>query len=337
MVQEFHSLDVRPYQLLCVICRLGAQPADPYYFPERLDEILAWVRGDSGRPMTLRCNADSVYAYQNPSRRYDTPEGELFNDKRDLDILQRLGMAPGATRPGIELFRRIGQEIASCRGICGYDGVTSEDWRGCRLAASGNYERGYALGAGAVVPPRAAEERAAAKRDSCAAMYRAAVLRIRPHHLMCMTDFQQGQTELKPIAEDNLFEATDIMQKNPEIPVQLVAGPCMICPPCTPYCPGTNLCIDGSAMGLRDQKKDLDVLQILGLRYGDVLPARRLLQRLYSRIQSTVQVCGYKDGVLRSPEWRVCGGPNGDARYLKGRAVGMGVPGVCADPRKKPA
>jgi hypothetical protein len=35
------------------------------------------------------------------------------------------------------------------------------------------------------------------------------------------------------------------------------------------------------SMALRDQKKDLDVLQKLGLKYGDTLPARRLLKRLY--------------------------------------------------------
>jgi hypothetical protein len=107
MVQEFHSLDVRPYQLLCVVCRLGAKPDEPYYFFERLDEILGYERRDPARPMTLRCTADSVYAYQNPGRRCDTPEGELFNQKRDLDILQRLGMVPGATRPAIEIFGRI--------------------------------------------------------------------------------------------------------------------------------------------------------------------------------------------------------------------------------------
>jgi hypothetical protein len=86
-------------------------------------------------------------------------------------------------------------------------------------------------------------------------------------------------------------------------------------------------------MGLRDQKKDLDVLQILGIRYGDVLPARQLIQRLYDKVRSTLQVCGFNDGVARSPEWRVCGGPTGDDRYVKGRAAGMGVPGVRGDAR----
>ena len=48
-------------------------------------------------------------------------------------------------------------------------------------------------------------------------------------------------------------------------------------------------------MALRDEKKDLDTLQLLGLKYDDVLPAHELLNLLYERIESTTQVCGYGD------------------------------------------
>ena len=81
-------------------------------------------------------------------------------------------------------------------------------------------------------------------------------------------------------------------------------------------------------MALRDQKKDLDVLQLLDLTYGDVLPARELLGRLYANVHSTRQVCGYKDGILRAPEWRICSEPEGALRYDKGRAARIGVHGV---------
>jgi len=330
MVNEFGSLDVRPYQLLCCVCRLGAAPGECYYFAERLDEILAAVRASPSIPMALRCNVNSAYSYQNPGREYDTPEGEVFNDKRDLDIVHLLGLVPGDTRPAWDMFARVFDYIPICRGICRYDETTSATWAGCRLASSGNYERGHALGVEAVIPAREEAEKAAAKRDSTATMHAAAGLRLRPHHLMCMTCFHGGRDRIEPIAEDNLFEAIDIIQKNPDIPVTLISGCCEICPPCSFYDPRTGRCSGRIGMALRDEKKDLDLLQLLGLRYGDTLPARQLLTRLYAKVRSTRQVCGYGDGVVRAREWSICRGPDGSPEYVKGRAAGLGVSGVVA-------
>lgn len=329
-MMEWKPLDIRPYQLLCLICRLGSN-GEPYYLHERLDEILAAIHDDPSAPLTLRCNVESAYSYQNPGRQYDTPEGDSFNDKRDLDILHLLGLVPGDTRPAWDLLPRVFEYITTVHGICGYDEVTSEAWRGCRLARSGNYQRGHSLGVSAIIPSRSESEKAQAKADSVAAMHAAQGLRIRPHHLMCMTCFHGGQETLEPIAEDNLFEAIDIVQKNPDITVTLVSGPCEICPPCTWYDPLTNRCCGRIAMALRDEKKDLDVLQLIGLRYGDVLPARELLQRLYDTVHSTRQVCAYGDGVVRSREWSICRDPEGSSEYAKGRAAGLGVPGVKAE------
>ena len=331
MVKEFDSLSVRPFQIMCIICRMGSDGSDAYCFEKRLDEILARTRKAPRRPLTLRCNVDSLYAYQNPGRAYDTPEGRLFNEKRDLDIIQRLGMVPGATRPAREIFFRVFKEIPTCAGICGYDHAASEVWRGCNLAHSGNYERGHAEGLDAIIAPRSEEEMARVKKESCAAMYKAEVLQIRPHHLLCMSCFHGGKEELGPIDEDNLFEAIDIIQRKPETPIELIAGPCMICPPCPSYDTKANLCISGSGMSLRDQKKDLDTLQLLGMSYGDMLPARELFRRLFKRIHSTRQVCVYKDGILRAPEWRICGEPEGREVYIKARAAGLGVDGVKPD------
>jgi len=319
------ALDVRPYQLLCCVCRMGRRDGDQYRFEARLDEILAAVRADPNLPVTLRCNVDTVFRYQNPGREFDTPEGELFNDKRDLDVVHTLGLVPGDTRPALEMFNRIFKDIPACAGICGYADVTSGEWAGCPLCDSGNYERGHDLGVAALIPPRPQEEKATAKEQSASAMYSADVLHIRPHHLMCMTCFHGGREHLEPIQEDNLFEAIDILQNNPDMPVKLIAGPCMICPPCSKYDARNNLCIGAIGIGLRDQKKDLDVLQLLGMKYGDTMPARQLLRRLYERVHSTRQICGYGDGIVRGQEWTICGGPDGSPNYKKGRAAGMGV------------
>lgn len=314
---------VRPYQLMCIVCRLGAKTNDKYYFPERLNAIERLIRKNPDSPLALRCNVDTVFRYQNPGRKYDTPEGRLFNDKRDLAILQRLGMAPGDTRPARDIFKRLIDAINNSKGICGaYEGVRSVTWRGCRLAADGNYARGCTIGRTAVIPARCADEKARAKKNSVREIYRAKILKIRPHHLLCMTCFHGGKTNLAPIQEDNLFEVIDVMQKNPAIRVKLVAGPCIICPPCSAYNPKQNLCFTS---GMRDQQKDLDTLQFIGLKYGAVLPARKLLRLIYARIPSTKMVCAYRDGIRRAPEWHICNDPEGSQNYTKGRAAGLGV------------
>ena len=87
-------------------------------------------------------------------------------------------------------------------------------------------------------------------------------------------------------------------------------------------------------MGLRDDKKDLDTLRRLGLRYGDIVPARELLQKLFIAVKNTTEICGYGDGVERSREWRVCGGPTGKESFGRARQVGLGVNGVSVPPEE---
>jgi len=322
---DLEVLDVRPYQLMCVVCRIGHGCAKDLG-DARLSEILAKVREDPKIPIRLRLNAHSVYRYQNPGPEEDSPEGELFNAKRDLDILQKLGLVPGDARPALDMFERLLAEVPTAKGICGYGAVTTETWRGCSRAASGDYEKGHDLGIQAIIPPRDEQEKADFKKASAAAIYQAKMLRIRPHHLMCMSCFYGARMEkLAPIKEDNLFEAIDAIQKNPDVPVTLVQGTCMICPPCSHYDTKTGLCLGGRSMALRDEKKDLDVLQKLGLRYGDTLPARELYDLLYERIPSTRAICAWGDGRKRAPEWSICGDPEGNETYRKARAANLGL------------
>ena len=322
---EANILEVRPYQLMCIVCRIGAGRTEDLG-NARLTEILAAVRKDPKIPIRLRLNTESVYGYQNPGPAEDTSEGGLFNAKRDLDIIQKVGLVPGDTRPAVDMFERLLDKIPTAKGVCGYETVTADTWRGCPKAASGDYEKGHAMGIKAIVPPRNEQEKAEFKKTSVAKIYQAETLRIRPHHLMCMSCFYGARMEkLAPIKEDNLFEAIDAIHKNPDIPVTLVPGCCMICPPCSHYDPKTNFCVGGKSMALRDQKKDLDVLQKLGLKYGDTLPARKLYKLLFDRIPSTRDICGYGDGEERAYEWRICGDPEGKETYHKARAAKLGI------------
>jgi hypothetical protein len=137
--------------------------------------------------------------------------------------------------------------------------------------------------------------------------------------------FGSRMDDLGPIQEDNLFEAIDVIHQNPDVPVTLIRGTCMICPPCSRYDAKTTSCLGGRSMALRDQKKDLDVLQKLGLKYGDTLPARKLYELLFARVRSALDVCGYGDGEERAREWSICGGSEVNERYGKAREAKLGI------------
>jgi len=250
--------------------------------------------------------------------------GALFNEKRDLDILQRMGMVPGDTRPARDLIERMLQSIKTTKNLCGYAGDhATPTWRGCPQALCGAFERGCSKAFANLIPSRPSREKATAKKTTAAAMYRAARLYIRPHHLMCMACFYSRQV-FAPIVEDNLYEALDIMRKNPTIPVTLVRGCCMICPPCSAYDAATGLCVGSHGMSLRDQKKDLDVLRRLDLNYGDTLPARTLYVKLFRRIRSAREICEFQDGLACGETWTACGTAAQKA-YERSRASGMGI------------
>jgi hypothetical protein len=323
----YGGLTVRPYQLMCIVCEIGAAD-DALPSAPRLREIVLAVKKDPLIPITLRCNVTGTYRYQNPGRAEDTPEGALYNDLRDLTVLQKLSLVPGDTRTAWDIFHRLFQSIKSPVGICALEGKDSANWPACARARSGAYEKAHARGVGVVIPVRSEEEMARVKSESASKTEKAQRLRIRPHHLMCLACFHGGKpfNQLAPIKADNLYEVIAAIHRNPDIPVSLVEGCCDVCPPCRDYHPPTGLCVGATGMGLRDQKKDLDVLRRLDLRYGDTIPARKLFRMLFDEIKSTTEICGNGDGIERSPDWRVCGGPQGNESYRKARAANLGIP-----------
>ena len=325
--KEYRTLDLRPYQLMEIVAKVGAGATDDFG-SERLNEAVREMRRTPYTPIRLRTNVSSIYAFQNPGYDEDTPGGRLLNVKRDLDILQKLGMTPGATMPAIDLFDLLLTAIPTATGIAGYDRGEG-GWGPCEGCSSVDYAAGVAKGLGGIFRLRDEAEMARVKQESADAIRGADHLCIRPHHVMCMTCFYGSRMDnLEPIKEDNLYEAIIAMQRNPDIPVTLVEGPCMICPPCAFYDPKANLCYLHIGIGLRDEKKDLEVLELLGLQYGDTLPAREYLRLLYERVPSTRLVCGQGDGVERAPSWRICDNPEGSERYAKGRKAGLGIVSV---------
>jgi hypothetical protein len=323
--QDYETLDLRPYQLMLIVSRAAAGCSG--FGSARLDEVVRRIRAVPYAPVRLRANVSSIYRFQNPGHDEDTSGGAQVNVKRDLDILQRLGLNPGATMPAMDLFDLLLANIPTSAGIAGFDPEATGSWADSAGFSAASYVKGVTQGLSTVFTLRDQDEMARVKRESADAVYEAEQLFIRPHHLMCMTCFYGSHSgdDFAPIAPDNLYEAIVAMQRNPNVPVTLVQGPCMICPPCDYYDPDENLCYLHVGIGLRDEKKDLDALQLMGLDYGDTLPARALLARLYERIPSTRLVCGQKDGIERSASWRICDNPDGSERYASGRRAGIGV------------
>ncbi len=310
-------LKVRPYRLLCAICEIGRG--------SRSSQLLRAIRAWPDRPVQLVCNAGCVYAWQDPGTGDDSPEGPEFNRKRDLDILQRLDLAPGCTLPARTLLHRVLDTIPTVAGICTYDQVTGPAWRGCSRATDGDYERAHALGIAGLVPPRDTEERAREKARSLAALEQADEVTVRPHLLMCCV-CQYGAGVRPPLDADNLPELLQIvLSGGRSVRIRLAPGAdWMMCAPCPYRVPELNACVNvAGSGGLSNEKRDLDLLQKLGLRYGDSMPAREIFLLLLERVPSTAPICA-RSNPRPSVWWDPCGerdcdNPRGNKHYRSGR------------------
>lgn len=315
------GLTVRPYQVLCTICRLGETGKPPTQ--GKLGQVAEALQKTPDAPLTLACNAGDVYVYQDPGIAEDTPEGRDFNRKRDLDILQRMNWPPGVTLPARAVVSCVLNRIPTVAGLCGYDRVTSDAWRGCPKAKSGFYEKGQKLGIKALVPPRTEAEMTAEKQRSMQAVHTAQAITIRPHILLCAV-CQYGGGTRPPYKADNLPELLDmLLRTKPDVPITMArSADWMMCAPCPHRAPGLNACVNvlGSG-GLSNEKRDLDMLQVLGLQFGSTTNARELYRLIFDKIPSTQEICK-RDNPCPAVWWDGCGENNmkhGNANYEKGR------------------
>jgi hypothetical protein len=315
------GITLRPYQLLCLICSLGEHDAPPQ--GGKLNEVLQTIRATPDTPLRLCCNAGDVYVYQDPGTADDTPEGRDFNRKRDLDILQRMNWPPGVTLPARTAILCLMKHITTVAGICGYDAVTSAAWRGCAKAHSGCYEKGLQKGIAALIPPRSEAEMVREKEKSIQALNSAQRVTVRPHILLCAV-CQYGGGLRPPYKADNLPELLDlILHKNPDVLITLARqADWMMCAPCPQRVPELNACVNvlGSG-GLSNEKRDLDLLQKLGLEFGSTLRAAELFRRIFEQVRTTQELC-QRSNPCPSVWWDGCGESNlkqGHPGYEKGR------------------
>jgi hypothetical protein len=215
------------------------------------------------------------------------------------------------------------KHITTVAGICGYDTVTSAAWRGCPKAHRGCYEKGVQKGVAALIPPRSEAEMVREKEKSIQALNSAQQVTIRPHILLCAV-CQYGGGLRPPYKADNLPELVDlILHKNPDVLVTMARqADWMMCAPCPSRAAELNACVNvlGSG-GLSNEKRDLDLLQKLGLEFGSTMKARELFRLIFEKVPSTQEIC-QRNNPCPSVWWDGCGESNqkqGNADYEKGR------------------
>ncbi len=319
-------LSIRPYQLLCIVCNIGENsiPED-----KKLKNVLKEIRKFPDRPIILQCNAGGVYSYQDPGVKEDTPEGSDYNRKRDMDILQHLDLAPGSILPARTLFLSLLKNIPTVSGICGYDIITSDAWKGCPKAKSGNYEKGIKRGIDAIIPPRTKGEMLKSKEKTLKEIYKAKQFFIRPHHLLCAV-CQYGSGIRPPYEPDNLPEFLERVSNEQELLITLIRGPePIICAPCPYWVGKLKACVGGAvgSGGLYDEIKDLNVLQKSGLTYGTTMKAKQMYKLIFEKIPNTKGICCLNNtGKTKYSIWRDgCGTsfPDGNENYIRGRKILM--------------
>ncbi len=299
---------VRPHHLMCLYCLKGG--GDP---PDRekadLDGLLAEIEEDRNTLLTLQTAFDCMGGPTTFPTKHDPA-----TRRKDLQVLRALNLVPDETRCAFWMLgTRLPQSIPTLEGICELGGESGPAWKQCPLAYTGAYEKGLEAG---IIPDRPKDEMPRAKEESVEEMERLGRLRIRAHHLLCMMCFW-GRHHDEPLEVDNLYEAVEAIRENPDIEIELIEGACMICPPCTGYDPGREIC--DAMCALRDRLKDLNTFHLLGLKPGDVISGHDVYELIWERIPDIKMVCENPGNLI--PEWANCGGVS-DGRYESARERG---------------
>lgn len=131
-IRAAERLYIRPNHLLCILCTAGQ--SEPLA-EDNLIELRRRMETNPAIPVTLTegccmvCDPCNVY----DAKRHLCYHAHIKNALRDLMILERLGLSPGATLPAGELYARIYAKIGALKEICGWrDGSnTTPCWAPC--------------------------------------------------------------------------------------------------------------------------------------------------------------------------------------------------------------
>jgi len=128
IMEKAKRLYIRPQHLLCILCRPSKEKV---LIEDNLIELLRRMEADPEIPVTL---VEGCCMACDPCNEYHAGEHLCYHTHakdslRDLMILERLGLPPGATLPARELYRLIYERIGSLKEICGWrDGTNTAPW-----------------------------------------------------------------------------------------------------------------------------------------------------------------------------------------------------------------
>ena len=304
MESEKSGITLRPYQLICAVCSLADKNSEKY------DWLLNAVKQNPDLPLTLQCEAGEIFKYQDPGKSDSNSASTEYKLKRDLEILYKLNLFPGATLPARIVFNHLFDRIEDTIEICG-NGKSNESnhpiWNSCPQAASGNYRKVKESGIEAIIPFKSEQKMKADKQKSLEAMYNSESVEVRPHILLCSV-CQYGNGIRPPFNEDNLPELIALIIKKPKTRISLVShAGWMMCAPCPYRVDACNGCVNNMGSGgLPNQLRDLRVLKKLGLSYGMTINAIELYSLMFKRISGTLEICGIEHS-RPSVWWTGCG------------------------------
>ncbi|HOJ10290.1 MAG TPA: hypothetical protein PK733_06815 [Clostridiales bacterium] len=286
-------IELRPQHLLCILCMNGGAYL-PIMEKHNLKEKLEKIKSNPDIHIRLVTGFDEIGVPTDIF--YELTPQER---KRDLSILQKLGLVPNSIRTARILIQRINENITNLHEICVTNCMPTDTWRDCSLASAGYFDEGKKD----IISTRDSNEIIKAKGDSANVVNETEQLFVRAHHLLCILCSIGANTD-KPKIQNNTYEVWKKIIDNPDIPVTIVEGcsQCMICKPCKNYRADRSICV--SLSGLRDRLKDLTVFQKLGLNPGDTIPAKVLYKMIAEKIPDTFGICQYERET--SPEWRNC-------------------------------
>ena len=322
-------LVVRGHHLLCAVCARGGCRTPPPG-PRAIDRLLKAMWTYPYVQLKVCADVDVIRAHYRDAygegNRKRLPAGfakrsdDYVWRRKDLEVCRVLGILPNTEIPAFFAYTILFQRQPTLDGICRTGSKRSKAWPECPYAKKRYYEkiaggREYGLaeqtlcgetmdgqGVWAMLRPRSREDMKQAKDTSAKfIMEKADRLYMRPQHVLCLLC---RPTKDEVLVEDNLIEMMRRMEEDPSIPVTLVEGCCQACDPCNEYHPGEHLCYHTH---VKNSLRDLLILERLGLPPGATVPAGELYQRVYDRIATLKEICGWRDGSDTAPYWGPCG------------------------------
>ena len=117
------------------------------------------------------------------------------------------------------------------------------------------------------------------------------MLRLRPHHLLCIY-FYQGKGYNEAFV-DNMDKIIMCLQKDPHTAIQLACGKDMLCAQC-PHCQNSQLCMQEAKVKLLDSK----VVSQFKLNLQQVYPYYELVEKVHQKLTPQIFYT-----ICRSCEW----------------------------------